>query len=187
MTKGLASLNHPFKLVASASWEPKLRSGLRWERSVANGWIFAPIFTGTSGRPYSYNIYGGTELPGGHLSINGSGGATYLPTIGRNTLRLPDATRVDLRVSRTEQLTEKVRLRLHAEAFNLLNHVNYSGINQRAFLVGATSNGVTQLIYQDAAAVLSEGLNTQPFGTYTAASTDNGRERQIQVGMRVEF
>lgn len=185
--KGLASLNRPYKLVAGVSWEPKLRSGMRWERAVANGWIFAPVFTGTSGRPYSYNIYGGTELSGGRLGINGSGGATYLPTIGRNTLRLPDTTRLDLRVSRSQQLTEAVRLRLHAEAFNLLNHVNYSGINQRAFLVGSTTNGVTQLIYQNAATVLAEGLNTQPFGAYTAASTGDGRERQIQMGVRLEF
>jgi hypothetical protein len=73
------------------------------------------------------------------------------------------------------------------EAFNLGNRVNYSGVTQRAFLVGAAVNGITPLVFQDAAAVAAEGLNARPFGTYTAAGTDLARERRIQVGLRVEF
>jgi hypothetical protein len=185
--KGLSALNYPHKLVASAVWQPRVASGRRWLRMAASGWSVAPLFTERSGRPYSFNIYGGKRLVGGHQSINGSGGSVYLPTVGRNTLRLPDAANLDLRVSRTLRATEKVRVEGVAEIFNVANRVNYSGIMQRAFLVGAAVNGVTPLTFQSAAAVATEGLNVQPFGTFTSASSGQSGERRVQLGLRVEF
>jgi hypothetical protein len=168
-------------------WAPTLASERHWVRLAANGWTVAPLFTESSGRPYSLDIFGGTRLSGGHESINGSGGAAYLPTVGRNTLRLPDTGRLDLRVSRVVHLTERVRMRGSVEIFNLTNRVNYSAIMQRAFLLGTETNGVTPLIFQNAATVAAEGLNVQPFGTFTAASTGQSSERQVQLGVRIEF
>jgi hypothetical protein len=185
--KGLSALNYPHKIHASAVWEPRLTSDQRWLRVAVNGWTVSPLFTESSGRPYSLDIFGGTRLTGGHQSINGSGGAAYLPTVGRNTLRLPDTNRFDLRVGRALRVTEQVRMRGTVEIFNLTNHVNYSAIMQRAFLVGTETNGVTPLIFQNAATVAAEGLNVKPFGTFTAASTGQSSERQVQLGIRVEF
>jgi len=186
--KGLSALNFPHKFVASAVWQPRLATDRHWLRVATNGWRIAPLFTERSGRPYSFNIYGGNRLTGGRQSINGSGGAVYLPTVGRNTLRLPDATNLDLRVSRTLRVAERVRVQAVAEIFNVANHVNYSGVMQRAFLVGtADSRGVIPLTFQDAATVATEGLNVRPFGTFTEASSGEARERQVQLGVRVEF
>jgi Carboxypeptidase regulatory-like domain/TonB dependent receptor len=185
--KGLSALNYPHKILASAVWEPSLSSEKRWLRMAANGWTVAPLFVESSGRPYSLDIFGGTRLSGGHESINGAGGAAYLPTVGRNTLRLPDTGRLDLRVSRALRVRENVRMRGSVEVFNLTNRVNYSAIMQRAFLVGTETNGVTPLIFQNAATVAAEGLNVRPFGTFTAASTGQSPERQVQLGVRVEF
>ena len=84
-------------------------------------------------------------------------------------------------------LGEKTRLRGSVEAFNIANHVNYTGVEQRAFLVGTPTSGVTPLIFQDAATVTAEGLNTRPFGTYAAAVADLTRERQLQIGVRIDF
>ena len=58
---------------------------------------------------------------------------------------------------------------------------------QRAFLVGTETNGITPLIFQNAATVAAEGLNVRPFGTFTAAATGQSPERQIQLGLRLEF
>ena len=185
--KGLSSLNFPHKIQVSAVWEPELATEQRWLRIAANNWTIAPLYVESSGRPYSLEIFGGTRLAGGHESINGSGGATYLPTVGRNTLRLPDTARVDLRISRALRITEKLRMRGSLEIFNLTNRVNYSAITQRAFLVGAETNGLTPLIFQNAATVAAEGLNVRPFGTFTAAATGQSPERQIQLGLRAEF
>ncbi|HSY69072.1 MAG TPA: TonB-dependent receptor [Edaphobacter sp.] len=185
--KGLSELNFPHKVLASAVWEPTLASEQHWFRIAANGWTIAPLFVESSGRPYSLDIFGGTRLTGGHESINGAGGAVYLPTVGRNTLRLPDTGRLDLRVSRAMRVTERVRMRGSVDVFNLTNRVNYSAIMQRAFLVGTETNGVMPLVFQNAATVAAEGLNVRPFGTFTAASTVQSPERQVQLGVRVEF
>jgi hypothetical protein len=73
------------------------------------------------------------------------------------------------------------------EVFNVANHVNYSGVTTRAFLAGTAVNGVTPLVFQSAAAVASEGLNVLPFGALTAASAGVMQERQVQLGLRMEF
>ncbi len=185
--KGLSRLNFPHKIVASAVWEPRLETPHELLRRALNGWQFAPLFTETSGRPYSFDIFGGTRLSGGNESINGSGGAVYLPTVGRNTLRLPDTANLDLRVSRSIRATERIHVRGQAEIFNVTNRANYSGITQRAFLVGTVAGGVTPLMFQNAAAVAAEGLNVRPFGTLTEAANGNMQERQVQLGLRVEF
>ena len=185
--RGLSDLNLPHKILATAIWQPTLRTETHWLRIAASDWTISPIFTESSGRPYSLNIFGGTRLTGGHESINGSGGAVYLPTVGRNTLRLPDTARIDLRLIRAIPLTEKIHLRATVEAFNLTNRVNYSAIMERAFLVGTETNGINPLIFQNAATIAAEGLNVQPFGTYTAAATGQSPERQIQLGLRLEF
>jgi hypothetical protein len=90
-------------------------------------------------------------------------------------------------VSRTMRVTERVRVKGVAEIFNVTNRINYSGIMQRAFLVGTASGGVTPLAFQDAATVAAEGLNVRPFGTFTAASTSQTQERKVQLGLRMEF
>ena len=191
--KGLSTLNLAHKVTALAVWQPTFVRAKRWERSAANGWAVAPLFKAQSGRPYSYEIFGGTRLSGGHESINGSGGAAYLPTIGRNTLRLPETVNLDLRVSRSLRLSEKMRLHGEADVFNVMNRVNYTSITTRAYLVGTTensapvANGVTTLLFQSAAQVAMEGLNVQPFGTYTAASSSLMGERKIQLGLRLAF
>ncbi|HEU5339618.1 MAG TPA: TonB-dependent receptor [Edaphobacter sp.] len=185
--KGLSALNHPQKIVASAVWQPRLSTESAWLRRAASGWLIAPLFSAASGRPYSYNILGGTRLTGGHESINGAGGAVYLPTVGRDTLRLPFAYVLDLRVSRAVRISERVRVQAIAEAFNLTNHVNPSSVMQRAFLVGKSANGVTPLLFQNAATVAAEGLNVYPFGTVTSADATGARERRLQLGLRMEF
>ncbi len=193
--KGLSAMNFPHQVVATMVWSPRLRPSdplvyATAERAiwrVLDGWSLAGIFSETSGRGYSFDIFGGTRLAGGRESINGSGGSAVLPTVGRNTLRLPDRMNLDMRVSRSFRLGETLRLRAAVETFNVTNHVNYSGVTQRAFLAGTAVNGVTPLVFQDAATVATEGLNVQPFGAYTAAGTNQARERQVQMGLRLEF
>jgi hypothetical protein len=199
--KGLSALNFPHRVVATVVWSPRVSgedsggASPTAERTVlrlANGWSLAGIFSEASGRGYSSDIFGGTRLTGGRESINGSGGSAVLPTVGRNTLRLQDSANLDVRVSRSFRLSESVQLRGAAEIFNAMNHLNYSGVTQRAFLAGTPGTdgvaaGVTPLVFQDAATVAAEGLNVLPFGAYTAASTSETRERQVQLGLRVEF
>ncbi len=181
------------RVVAAAVWEPLRTEGpVRPLRVLVNGWSVSPVVLLTSGRPYSYRIVGGTALPGGRYSLNGSGGATYLPSVGRNTLRLPWTENVDLRVSRAFALREgsireRWRMRLSAEAFNLFNHVNVTAVEQRAFIPGTAANGIMPLVFQDAATIASEGLTTRAFGTPTSSADSPARERRLQGGVRLEW
>jgi hypothetical protein len=200
--KGLSALNFPHRAVATAVWSPRFAGAdsdveATAERAIwraLDGWSIAGIFSESSGRGYSFDVFGGTRLAGGRESINGSGGSTVLPTVGRNTLRLPDSANLDLRLSRSFRLGETLRLRGAVEAFNVLNHVNISGVTQRAYLVGTpvpltgtTGPEVTPLVFQDAATVATEGLNVLPFGAYTASGANQAKERQVQMGLRLEF
>ena len=105
--KGLSSLNYPQALHFSGVWSARVGAEGSFVHRAVSGWEVAPIVLVHSGRPYSYEIYGGPELNGGHPSINGSGGALYLPTIGRNTLRLPVSANADLRVGRAFALAKR--------------------------------------------------------------------------------
>jgi hypothetical protein len=184
--RAASTLDRRHKISASGLWEPVFHLN-RTEGLLGNGWVLATSFSAVSGRPYSYEILGGTELDGGRESINGAGGARYLPTVGRNTQRLPWVEVLDLRLSRRFRIAERMHARLYADAFNLLNHVNYTGVQQRAFLVSTPVNGVTPLVFQDAATIASEGLQSRAFGSFDSANAANARERRVQFGLRAEW
>ncbi len=176
------------RVSASAVWQPMLRHADLLERALANGWSVSPLLLFTSGRPYSYDIVGGTALAGGRERLNGSGGAAYLPSVGPNTQRLPWTQDVDLRVMRRFRLHDRLHLRATAEAFNLLNHVNVTAVQQRAFLPGTVgTDGITPLVFQDAATIAAEGLTTQAFGVATSSADAPTRERRLQFGVRLDW
>ena len=106
--------------------------------------------------------------------------------MGRNTLRLPARANVDLRLERGVAV-HGVKLSAFAEAFNLLNERNLSRVETRAFVLGTPVNGVTPLLFQDAAAVASEGETTPAFGTAVSSTSGASRERLVALGVRVEF
>ena len=110
--RGLSAFGHSHRFVASAVWEPRVVAGDRWVRRAVNGWVVAPLFTETSGRPYSYDIFGGTSLSGGGRVSTGRVGRCTCRTVGRDTLRLPDTANVDVRVSRrVQKVGERVLVR----------------------------------------------------------------------------
>jgi hypothetical protein len=184
--RAVSTFNHTHRVVAAAVWQPEMH-GSRTLRAIANGWSMAPVVIAMSGRPYSYNIVGGSSLIGGRESLNGSGGAVYLPSVGRNTQRLPWTKNVDLRVARSFTAGDRLHLRLSVEAFNLLNHVNVTAVEQRAFLPGTAVNGITPLVFQDAATIAAEGLTTRAFGVPSSSADSPARERRLQAGFRLEW
>jgi hypothetical protein len=115
--------------------------------------------------------------------------------VGRNTLRLAPQGKVDLRVAREIKVGRGLHLNAFAEAFNLLNAENISSVETRAFLLGtpntignSTATGPTPLVFQDAAELATEGLTTEmPFGTPNSSTTGTSRERQIELGVRLQF
>ena len=185
--KSLSSLNAPQALHAEAVWTPSGEAAGRHLRRAASGWTVSAIEVARSGRPYSYDLSGGSYLAGGHESLNGSGGALYLPTVGRNTLKLPATLKTDLRVARNFRAWHTAEGVATVEAFNLLNHQSITSVNQRAYLLGTEENGITPLIFQDANAIAAEGLNATPFGTPIGTGSSLNRAREFQLSVRIAF
>jgi len=193
--KGLSNQQFPQRFAGALVLPLHERRGPKAVRLVLDGWRVSAIGTASSGAAYSYKIFGGTYLKGGRESINGSGGATYLPTVGRNTLRLAPRGKMDLRLGREVKLGHGMHLNLFAEAFNLFNSENIASVETRAFQLGtantignSTATGPTPLVFQNAAAIATEGLTTEvPFGTPSSSTTGTSKERQIELGVRLQF
>jgi hypothetical protein len=189
--RGLSSQQVPQRFTGDLVWEPSVRRGRALLLSTLNHWHIAALATAGSGAPYSYEIFGGTYLSGGRDSINGAGGLTYLPTVGRNTLRLPAHGRIDGRLTRDFNLNARVHAQFSAQAFNLLNTQTITSVQTRAFLPGTPTPNVTPptpLVFQDAAELAVEGLTTTvPFGQPRSTSNGFNHERQIELGLRVRF
>jgi hypothetical protein len=187
--KGRSSLDFPHHFSGDLMVRSNLHRGPEAFRRTLSNWRLAATATAGSGAPYSYAVFGGTELSGGRESLNGSGGATWLPTLGRDTLRLPRRASVNLRVDRQLTLHRHLQLDAFAEAFNVINSRNLSHLETRAFLLGtpASLGQPTPLIFQNAATITAEGLTTPAFGTPTSSTTGLSRERQMNIGLRLNF
>jgi hypothetical protein len=181
--RGLSSLDFPHALHVAATWAPIPEGPLR----RLKGFTLTATSTARSGRPYSFDVSGGTYLPGGYESLNGSGGAVYLPTVGRNTLRLPNTLKTDLRLAKSFAAWRGTHASASAQAFNLFNHQSITSVEQRAFLVGTALDGVTPLVFQSPAAIAAEGLATPAFATPTGTGSTLNRERQIQLSLQLTF
>ena len=157
---------------------------------LANGWSLKPYFQMQSGLPYSLNITGTVPnqcYAAGCLEAAGSGlagtGISYIPQVGRNTFRYPRTINLDMRAQKDFTFAEKYNLQLIAEAFNLANHQNITGLNGTGYVL----NTVTPAAGISAAPVST--LNYQPtFGSVTAANSNSVYQvRQVQLAARIVF
>lgn len=186
--KGRSSLDFTHRFAGALVWHSPEGLVRPWQRVALSHWLVSAIGTAGSGAPYSYDVFGGTLLSGGRESINGAGGATYLPTVGRNTLRLPLRGTMNLRLARTAEFG-RWHMEGFAEAFNALNERNLTHVETRAFLLGtaAVPGAPIPLVFQDAAMITAEGLTAPAFGQPTSSTSGLSRERQVEFGLRLRF
>ena len=166
-----SSFDVPHRFSFSAVWQPKASSML------LSDWTFAPVIGASSGSPFTPGISGNAPPTTRILTgILGAGGSNRLPSIERNSYRLPSTTSVDFRVSRSFQLQGKAKIEALVETFNLFNHINYTSENTTLYTIGGTATAPT-LAY-----------NTL-FGSYTNANsgTFSPRPREVQIGVRFNF
>jgi hypothetical protein len=154
------------KFVASAVYAPTFYKGSEAsvQNYVFNGWSIAPIVTFYTGRPYTGNVQGTT--------LNGTLGDQRFPLNTRNSFRLPNILNVDLRLSKRFNFTERYRLELLAEGFNIFNRTHVF-IEENVQYIRQGTTGT---------------LNYNPaFGNNTESSSSNYRERQIQFAVRFQY
>ena len=173
---------------------------------LANNWQLAPIYSSQSGLPYSL-VTSGTPpsfststtdpntgdvttttysaLGGG---VNGSNGRKGIDEVGRNTYRMKRTIDMDVRLSKTIKFSERFSAELLAEAFNIFNHQNVTGVNNTAYILSTTGNVSTPngtVACSAAAPCLSYNSS---FGTVTNSNSNFAyTPRQIQIGFRFFF
>src|SRR5262249_57723612 len=84
---------------------------------LTRNWEFSVIFSAES--PHHFTKFAGFDANGDVFGVNDRVGLD-----GRNTFEGDDYKSLDLRVSRTIPLSEKVKVQLIAEGFNMTNTLN---------------------------------------------------------------
>src|SRR2546430_2170366 len=95
------------------------------------------ILTAQSGQPYS-------AMVNADLNNDSNRSTERTPGIGRDTFYLPRTVSLDPRIAKNIQFTERLRLQLIGEAFNVFNHTNINGVSrtQYAFTSSAAICGI---------------------------------------------
>ena len=148
---------------------------------MLNGWAFSTIVTMSTGQPVTPYISG---YPSGALDGGVTGGVQLrrrhqraAPAgCARNGFTAPGFHNVDFRLGRQFAITERLKLSLIGEAFNLFNHTNISGVNTTAFNYAAAGSGACAG-HTNACFV----PNTDPFLAPTSTSNLLWGPRQLQI------
>jgi outer membrane receptor protein involved in Fe transport len=183
-----SNFNIPHRIVSWALLNlPGISEGSTW-KYLANGWSLKPLLQAQSGLPYSVTVAGTTPnqcyasgcLQAWSTGLGGTG-VSYIPQVGRNTFKYPWTVVADLRVQKDFLFAEKYNLQLMAEAFNLPNHQNITGLSTQGY-----SNVVTQGATAD---TTKSALTFQPaYGSVTSANSNYAYgPRQIQLAARFVF
>ena len=142
-------------------------------KRIVDGFQISSIAAFVDGRPYSGGTTGSpsfTGLTSVTSGVLGVGGSTRVPWVGRNTFTSPGSASIDVRLSRDIRLKERVRWSLIAEAFNVLNRYEITGVDQTQYQLGGST------------------LFPRPsFQTRNASGTNLFGARQIELGTRITF
>ncbi len=181
---GRSAFDVPHKFIFTAVWQPNyFKDDKNVAHYILDGWTLAPIVNLSSGFAFTGTIggsLGSSFCDGSHSAgINCAVPATNRPAdVEKNTFRSPGRYTTDYRMSRTFDLTERYHLEFLAEAFNLFNHPNVSGMNSGEFNIG-TCTAATKTC------TLTNNL------TFNTPSTVDGgtnlAQRQIQLALRFKF
>lgn len=163
-------------------------------------YLFNGDFNGSGeffGRPDLVgNPFAGTQGPGQFLNLaafqvpctlDASGqciaGTKHFGNVGRNAFVGPNYKNFDLSLAKENKLSERVRMQLRADFFNLFNHPNFANPLWPNFVVDVFQNGLDPqgrgkgFLPLTATPDVGEG---DPF-------LGNGGPRNIQLGLRLSF
>jgi Carboxypeptidase regulatory-like domain/TonB dependent receptor len=165
------------KFNAGIVWTPNFYKGeSTLLKILVNGYTISPQISAASGAPFTPTITGNAPNQAGFTSFTGGtgiladGGTNRVPWLAPNSFQLPRTADVDLRLQKEFVLHESWKLLLSGDAFNLFNHNNVTAVDTQMYTIAGTN------------------LTFNPhFGVPTASSNTLIAQRQIQVGIRLNF
>lgn len=166
--RGLALVDARSRFVTTAIWNIDYT-----KNPFLNGFQLSSIVSLNSGQPYNLLAPGDINLDGNDGDRPRIGGVP----IGRNAGITPGFANVDLRLTKSVSIKERVRIKTTFEAFNLFNRVNIDPeqIN-RTFLQDAQGKFILPARDENGKFVLTSNRFRGSFP-----------QRRLQVGFRVEF
>lgn len=170
---------------------PMVQNANGFVKALLNGYQLSGIYTAESGRPYSANI----SIPTISFSQNGQiftpfgggtlglGGLSLAPDVPRNSIYGEANYRIDLRLSRRFNITERVSMELIGEGFNVLNRGNFNGFNTTLY------NTVTPSPNPPTADTPIVFLLNNSFGerNNNGSQPDGTNARRFQLAARLRF
>ncbi len=174
--KSSGALDQRHRFVLSWVWEPKFtnRSGAFF-KYVVNNWQLTSLTTLQSGRPYVVTI-NVTDTPVANManrSLNGSGLSSRVPFWPLYSQYYPARYNSDASIAKILPLSERVKLTLKFEAFNVANTWT------------ATSNSNSQAFQEAGLVIKPTPLFGQP--SADAGFPDGTQARRMQVSARFSF
>jgi hypothetical protein len=167
-----------------AVWTPDFYTGGRLMlKELLNGFTISPLIAISSGAPYTGLLQG--NAPGGVSSgVLGAGGTNRLPGLPPNSFQMPRTANLDLRLEKGFRLTERRSFTLTADAFNALNHTNFTAVDTQIYTICAakakcSATGLTPTVNQL--------VFNNHFGVPTNSANSILAQRQIQIGARLDF
>jgi hypothetical protein len=158
---------------------------------LPHGFQIMPVFQASSGRPYSF--LAGSDIDGdGRIIIDRvCVGSTLLAPITTpgcvqvkpNTLNGRPFVQMDLRSSKDFNLTERLKLSLYFEVYNLFNRSNFCNSFEQSVSAGLVSAGGTF----DTPRSFCGGPSNAPFGGISGFSSAAVPSLHTQYGLRFEF
>lgn len=174
--KGSSALDQRHRLIMNSIWSPRFTSSTSWAaRYLINGWQLSQITTIASPQFATATArVSGTPYPGAPFTntVNGYGGTFRVPFLPYNTLKTDSIQRVDARLSRELPFTERVKMWLNFEAFNVFNNVYDTGVLTEAYSVTNRTFNPTP------------GLGS---GNASQGFPDGTNARRAQVSLRLVF
>ena len=132
--RAVGDVDQRHRIVLSGVWNlPYFHSSGGWKQAVLGGWSLSGIVTVASGQPYSPTL-----TPLSDLNNDGNNRNDRAPGFGRNSLSYPTIFTVDPRVSK-DVLLGPVTVQLIAEAFNVFNRSNVTGVTQTYYRVAGST------------------------------------------------
>ena len=175
--RGLSVTDQRHRFAFSWIYEPRFFHRDRpVMKTIFNDWKISGVVTIGSGRPVNAHTTGDANR-------DGNDGNDRLPGVSRNSATGPDYATTDMRLSRLIKGTERWKVHVLVEAFNILNRDNQRvDVTDDGFLSSAADFVATDTLVSNhrypAQFRLSGGF-LRPNNAYAA--------RQIQIALRVTF